>query len=138
MFLENDCSGFCVFLVDFAIGGGHGCNKPVDIGHDVSPSVEMIHRSAVRRGGNMCCSCVRRCCSYAEYCDPVHAAKAPKLAIRVSLQPTAIRESRFSEDAVPSQPAGSSLPVPFRTRSRLERSVSKPRPSATSYVDYVD
>ena len=38
----------------------------------------------------MCCSCVRRCCSYAEYCDPVHAAKAPKLAIRVSLQPTAI------------------------------------------------
>src|SRR6266511_4393056 len=37
--LEDDGSGFCMFLVDFAIGGGDGRNKSIDIGHDVSPSV---------------------------------------------------------------------------------------------------
>jgi hypothetical protein len=36
--LEDDASGFCMLLVDFAIGGGDGRNKSIDIGHDVSPS----------------------------------------------------------------------------------------------------
>src|SRR5262249_22167679 len=30
-------SGFCMFLVDFAIGGWVGSNKPSDIDHDISP-----------------------------------------------------------------------------------------------------
>jgi hypothetical protein len=28
--LEDDGSGFCMFLVDFAIGGGDGCDKSID------------------------------------------------------------------------------------------------------------
>jgi hypothetical protein len=37
--LEDDGSGFCMFLRDFAIGGGDGRNKSIDVGDDVSPSV---------------------------------------------------------------------------------------------------
>jgi hypothetical protein len=40
--LEDDGSGFGMFLVDFAIGSGDGRNKSIDIGHDVSPSVHMV------------------------------------------------------------------------------------------------
>src|SRR5215470_2202840 len=54
--LEDDGSGFCMFLIDLAIGGGNGRNKSIDIGHDLSPSgwmiglpelcdVDIVHRS---------------------------------------------------------------------------------------------
>src|SRR5262249_56201170 len=42
MLLEDDSSGFCMFLVDFAISSGHGRNKSIDVGHDVfSVSLEV-------------------------------------------------------------------------------------------------
>jgi hypothetical protein len=40
--LEDDGGGFCMLLVDFAIGGGDCRYKSIDIGHDVSPSVWMV------------------------------------------------------------------------------------------------
>jgi hypothetical protein len=33
--LEDDSSGFCMLLIDFAISSGHGRNKSIDVGHDV-------------------------------------------------------------------------------------------------------
>jgi hypothetical protein len=54
--LEDDGSGFCMFLVDFAIGGGDGRNKPIDITHDISPHLDgrPSQPKIQRRHSNVC------------------------------------------------------------------------------------